>query len=317
MTLPYPLESALKSEQERCPQKALTEASNALTQLYRQPSPSIRLDSEALQTAYLTVRMPATFAVVSRVLHELQSDPSLSIKSLLDLGSGPGTVLWAAEQEIASLESAYFIEQSSAFIAVAKRLATHLPRPITCEWQQADINIVELARQYDLVTASYVVGELAEQSLQVFLEKAWHTAAQTLVIIEPGTPHGFQRILACREWLIAAGAHIAAPCPHQQRCPMQGTERWCHFSQRLPRSPLHRTTKGGSLGYEDEKYSYLIATKSAVETPKARVVGNPRKHSGHLTVDLCTAEGIVKRTFSRREGALYKTAQKLSWGDKI
>lgn len=317
MTLPQFLEQAIKNEGERIPQKELTRASEELSLLYQNPSPSIRLTGDAIHSAYLAVRMPATFAVVTRVLQEMNHRHATPIKTLIDIGSGPGTVLWAAEELLPSLESARLIEQNPSFIAIAKRIAEHLPRPIQCQWDQASITGTFPDSRFDLVTASYVIGELAEAELIPLLEKSWKATGQALVIIEPGTPRGYERILMAREWLITAGAHIAAPCPHQNKCPMAGTDRWCHFSQRLQRTSLHRTAKGASLGYEDEKYSYLIALKSVVENPSARAVGHPRKHSGHLNVDLCTADGIVQKTFSRRDGPLYKTAQKLSWGDPL
>ena len=61
----------------------------------------------------------------------------------------------------------------------------------------------------------------------------------TLLIIEPGTPAGYARMIALRSQLIASGAHVAAPCPHQAPCPL-ATPDWCHFAQRLPRSRAHK-----------------------------------------------------------------------------
>ena len=43
-----------------------------------------------------------------------------------------------------------------------------------------------------------------------------------------------------------AGAHVVAPCAHDKRCPMDGTDRWCHFSQRLQRPDTQRAVKGGA-----------------------------------------------------------------------
>jgi ribosomal protein RSM22 (predicted rRNA methylase) len=96
---------------------------------------------------------------------------------------------------------------------------------------------------------------------------------------------------------------------------------WCHFSQRMERTSLHRQLKGGELGHEDEKFSYLIAAKadavSADAAPiPARIVRHPGKHSGHVQLSLCTPQGgIETRTVTRSSKSIYKLARKAEWGD--
>jgi len=60
-----------------------------------------------------------------------------------------------------------------------------------------------------------------------------------------------------------AGAHVVAPCPHDGRCPMDGTDSWCHFAQRFRRTTALKRTKtlqGGKKprDYQDERFSYVI-----------------------------------------------------------
>ena len=91
---------------------------------------------------------------------------------------------------------------------------------------------------------------------------------------------------------------------------------WCHFSQRVERTSQHRQLKGGALGYEDEKFSYLIAAKNAAPSTGARIVRHPGKHSGHVKLALCTAQGqIENRTITRSSKEAYKRARKAEWGD--
>lgn len=90
---------------------------------------------------------------------------------------------------------------------------------------------------------------------------------------------------------------------------------WCHFSARVERSSLHRRLKGGTLGHEDEKFSYVAATKHAFPFPASRVLREPVRHSGHVILKLCTEEGVKQPTISKKMGELYKQARKVEWGD--
>ena len=38
---------------------------------------------------------------------------------------------------------------------------------------------------------------------------------------------------------------MVAPCPHDGKCPMDGTQSWCHFVQRFKRTAQQRTAKVG------------------------------------------------------------------------
>jgi ribosomal protein RSM22 (predicted rRNA methylase) len=74
--------------------------------------------------------------------------------------------------------------------------------------------------------------------------------------------------------------------------------------------------KGGSLGYEDEKFSYLVAGKADAPPNAARIVRHPGKHSGHVQLVLCTTQGQIEtRTVARSSKAAYKLARKAEWGD--
>ncbi|HEY2913818.1 MAG TPA: small ribosomal subunit Rsm22 family protein, partial [Candidatus Angelobacter sp.] len=169
---------------------------------------------------------------------------------------------------------------------------------------------------HDLVVISYTLGELPQAAAEAVLNKALKCAGKFLVLIEPGTRRGFAAIDAARSSLIANKATIIAPCPHHFTCPMAAAGDWCHFSQRVERTSQHRQLKGGALGYEDEKFSYLIAAKDYLPSPAARIVRHPGKHSGHVQLALCTAEGkIENRTITRSSKEAYKRARKAEWGE--
>jgi ribosomal protein RSM22 (predicted rRNA methylase) len=181
-------------------------------------------------------------------------------------------------------------------------------------WKIEDVVQSQEFGAYSLVILSYMIGELANESLELLLQKAWDSASEVLVVIEPGTMHGFERIRKAREWLIKQGGFLVAPCPHHGACPIPKGD-WCHFSVRLERSSLHMVLKDASLGYEDEKFSYVVASKKPVELPQARILRHPQHHSGHIDLTLCAQEGLIKKTVSKRHGEAYKKARKAEWGD--
>ena len=139
-----------------------------------------------------------------------------------------------------------------------------------------------------------------------------------LVVVEPGTTAGYERILLARDSVIRAGGSVLAPCPHDNACPLPAGD-WCHFSVRLARTRSHRAAKGAERGFEDEKLSYVALTRFPQPQTRAsaRVLRRPELHRGHVVLELCATNGLERRTVSRKDGQLYKQARKLSWGDAL
>ena len=103
-----------------------------------------------------------------------------------------------------------------------------------------------------------------------------------LVLVEPGTPRGSKLIRRARALILDAeqnkarnkrsehgedadnsfDAHVVAPCQHDKVCPMDGLEgsTWCHFSQRVKRTEMHRQMlpRGRGPQHQDERFSYVV-----------------------------------------------------------
>lgn len=321
MRLPEYLSTAVAQFGSGTVSSAVAAASRELTQRYKNASfTSPAVNSSADRSAYLAVRFPATFAVNMRVLSELRRlAPEAKVSSLLDLGAGPGTSLFAAAEVFSELASATLVEADPQWLRLGKQLAERSPHATVrnAQWRQRDLrDAVEFAVS-DVVIISYALGELASSTLEQVLRRAWRTAKSFLVLIEPGTKRGFAAINTARSLLIDQGAGILAPCPHREVCPMAAAGDWCHFSQRLERTAEHRRIKGALLGYEDEKFSYVIATRLELSPAQARIVRHPQKHSGHVQLDLCTKEGLLeKTTVARSDKGAYKRARQSDWGDQ-
>jgi ribosomal protein RSM22 (predicted rRNA methylase) len=274
--------------------------------------------SSAEMHAYLATRVPATFAATRRVLAELAPlRPGWAPASLLDLGAGPGTATWAAADAFGALERAVLVESDPEMAALGTRLSKMAGAGLGTgiEWAVGDAATLPLPPS-DLVIAAYVLGELGNDRQLSALERWWEAARDELVLVEPGTPAGFERLRVARSALVYWGAQVTAPCPHDGRCPMEGPD-WCHFAVRLERSALHRDLKAGRLGYEDEKFSYLAVSPPRPRSPIARLVRSPRPHKGHVRLVVCQADGLVERVISRRDGEVYKQARAARWGDRI
>ena len=182
-------------------------------------------------------------------------------------------------------------------------------------WAQTDLGQPWRASSHDLVTLAYVLGELPQANHAALLKQLWPLAGEMLVIIEPGTPRGFELIRTVRAQLIELGAQIVAPCPHALACPMANND-WCHFSQRIERTKIHRTVKGAELGYEDEKFSYLAVSRQPAAPIAARVLRHPQNQPSRITLELCTPAGLQTRAISKRD-LDWRKARGLDWGDAL
>ena len=309
--LPEALQLGIERELLTLNRTRLARAAEQISANYQRGQFTGALNSPEARAAYLLTRLPATFAANVFVFRETAAIvPDLAPATLLDLGSGPGTAMWAAREVWPTLAEFTLIESHRDFQQLGERLASGIP---AVSRVNADVSAIPQIPPADLVVLSYSLGEL--KSPNDVLAKAWRATKKALIIIEPGTPRNFALVAAIRTQLIGAGAHIIAPCPHANGCPMATNSDWCHFAVRVERSADHRRLKGGTLGYEDEKFSYLAFSKSPVKPAEARIVRHPSIHGGHIQLTLCATEGLKQQTVTRSDKQLFRAARKAEWGD--
>jgi ribosomal protein RSM22 (predicted rRNA methylase) len=92
---------------------------------------------------------------------------------------------------------------------------------------------------------------------------------------------------------------------------------WCHFTQRLPRSRVHKQLKAAELPYEDEKFIYVALSRAPVTRRPVRVLAQPELTKIAIAAKLCTPQGIERVIAPRRDKPAYARFRKLSWGDAI
>ncbi|MFJ2894842.1 small ribosomal subunit Rsm22 family protein [Streptomyces sp. NPDC087218] len=313
------LRAALAGLLDGLPPRQAARAVDRLIANYRGTTPT---DAPVLRdrsdvAAYAAYRMPATFEAVRSALDALrEAAPDWAPATHTDVGGGTGAAGWAVAGAWEGTRTTV-LDWSEPALALGRELAelSGAPALRAVEWRRARIGEGPGLAAADLVTVSYVLKELTADTRAALVDAA-AAAAQAVVVVEPGTPDGYARVIEARDRLIAAGLTIAAPCPHSAACPIEPGTDWCHFSARVSRSSLHRQVKGGSLPYEDEKFSYVVATRFEAGPVRERVVRKPQIRKGQVLLDLCTRDEALRRsTVTKRHGGLYRAARDVAWGD--
>lgn len=269
--------------------------------------------------AYAVSRMPATYCAVYTALESMCKRYSGQIHSLLDFGSGTGAVSWAAD-ELFELDHIACVEREQYMINAAKKIMDYGgSEPLKhTTWVHASVTSeLPQIENCDLVTASYIMNELQEKDKNVFLNHVWNHAGDVIMIIEPGTTAGYHNILMAREYFLHRGASVIAPCIHNGTCGL-GENDWCHFSCRLQRNKIQKFVKNGDAPYEDEKFSYIIVSKSVVEANQdMRIIRHPIINKGYVDLKVCSSDGIRDVKVTARDKALFKIVKKANWGETV
>jgi ribosomal protein RSM22 (predicted rRNA methylase) len=308
----------------------LSRAAGDLSTKYRQQqerrAPVARSQSEIV--AYAATRLPATFAAISAVLHEIRDlRPDWRPRTLLDLGAGPGPGLWSAAASWPSLERAVAVDVEGRMLALGQRLAGAAPHTAvrSARWVRASVADPPPDGPHDLVLLSYVLGELDAAGRDRAVDHAADATAEAAgltIVVEPGTPEGYARVLSARERLLGRGGTVVAPCPHDGPCPLAGAD-WCHFAVRLPRMAAHRAAKHADLGYEDEKYSYVAVSRSPsapnreAPSPWVRVLRHPQIRPRLVRLALCAPDGLRSTVVTRSDRERFRLARKVPWGGRF
>jgi ribosomal protein RSM22 (predicted rRNA methylase) len=310
------LREAIYSVIDHSRRQGLSEASQRLSQRYRSPHADDRLVKTDVEAeAYVAARLPATFTALTHVFKAAMSlEPRFSPSSQLDLGAGTGAAAWAATAMWPSLKEITLLENDERMLQLGRRLHAADPRTgdaAVWRWQQNDLTRASF-KTHNLVTVSYALGELNTKLAISAARSAWEATGGLLVIVEPGTTIGFSLIREIRGVLIEDGAALLAPCPHDRPCPITEHD-WCHFAARVQRSALHRQLKSGKHPYEDEKFSYLVFSRTPVERAPARVLRHPDYPPKQINFVACTGTGIRNVHLSKSHPA-FMPARKLGWG---
>lgn len=316
MDIPQKLKEVIEEVSRGSKYSNIIEESQKISKMYRENEGKgkkmVTQQSEAM--AYSISRMPSTYCAVYSALSQAIKNHNGEIKTILDIGAGTGAATWAVSN-LLDVNKITCLEREKAMREIGSKLMDGEFKNV--EWKEFDLNKDEIDERADLVVTSYVINELNQQDREKAILKMWNATKQILLIIEPGTPEGFKHILQARNILLEQNANIIAPCSHNGKCPINPEDDWCSFYVRVARSGLQRQAKKGELGYEDEKFSYIAFSKESSVNSQSRILRHPQINSGYVKLKICTENGVEEKTYSKKDGEIYKKARKLNAGDTI
>ncbi|GHO97202.1 ribosomal small subunit Rsm22 [Reticulibacter mediterranei] len=338
LSLPYQLETAIESTLQNVPASKWKSVAKALSERYRtqrtgKESALARGFDEAL--GYAAIILPAAYAQLSGAMTAVRERvPGWQPVSMLDIGSGPGTALWAATEQWPTLQKLTAWERESAFIDLGRQLArTSEKQALTStSWQrvvldkklvdgQQAINTVEkkLAGQvesYDLVVFGHVLNELPEALRKDIVALAWQRCSGVLLIVEPGTSAAFPIVKAMRDYLLDLDARTLAPCAHDRPCSLLND--WCHFPQRLERPSFQRRAKEASAGWEESKFSYAAMARFPADTAIwGRLIHQPHKQKNMVSLAVSSTDGILDLQILKKHREAFRQASDYGWGEVV
>lgn len=287
--------------------KGLKKEYKELSLRYRSNDKNKSVASTNQATSYAMGRMPATHEVCKKVFSELIN---FTFSSATDLGAGTGASALAI-CDILNINQITCLEYSNEMLNIGKFLTEDYKN---INWQKFNALTNDIPNA-DLITCSYMINEV-EEHLEKICQKLFSSFNKALVVIEAGTPHGFELIKKVRDLAIKNNLNIFAPCSSNKPCQIEKND-WCAFTCRIPRTKLLQQIKQGTLSYEDENYSYLIITKESMDNNSYRVLRHPEILKGHINLKVCKNCNIENLTITKSMGEKYKLAKKLNSGDKF
>ncbi len=301
---PRPPPDSLLPDELREVAAAVTRLSTGLTR-ERELAGARYLDDERLLGAYLLFYWPISYLQARGVLSELPRPPH----TVLDLGSGPGPLAFAALDAGAAQVTAG--DRSKQALAAARELSRLSGEPLaTRDWNPTQgrplSELTAGGRAPDAILMGHVLNELWKGEGQAEKRAALLTQALallapggSLVIIEPALRDTSRALLEVRDLLVAKGAAVRAPCLWRGACPaLTKPSDWCHAERPIAPPPLvAQIGKAAGLRKEAVKMSYLVLAPPGepwAEPPPGRVfrvVSEPLAGKGRLRYMGCGPEG--------------------------
>uniref|UniRef100_A0A673B0Z8 Ribosome assembly protein METTL17, mitochondrial n=1 Tax=Sphaeramia orbicularis TaxID=375764 RepID=A0A673B0Z8_9TELE len=309
---------------------------------------------EDLGVVYMAARLAGAYAAVRRALNEIKKrDSCFTPHSLLDFGSGLGTVVWASHSCWGdSLKEMVCVDSSGPMNTLAERLLKgddergepHIKHVYFRQFLPVSPKV-----QFDVVVAAFTLSELPNvKDREDAVFTLWRKTSSYLVLVENGTKEGHQMLMEARDTLLNRRLSLTPDqrrcacfkpshsvfwpclfltvfflqCPHELMCPKLAHAPIvpCNFQQMYHPLPLP-----GHNEQLMEKFSYLILTRAdqaKVETQRdvewARLIAPVQPRSRHVHCRMCCPDGQLQHLVvtARKHGSgqlFYSCSLVYSW----
>lgn len=262
------------------------------------------MDDPKLLGAYLLYYWPNSYA---QARHALRSAMSAGkVASVLDLGSGPGPVAFAALD--AGARTATIADRSEPALELARKLAAERGESLsTRSWKAANQPVPDGV--YSMVTMSHLVNELwigqedAVNRRAGLIERAFQHVEPggRVLVIEPALRETSRGLLEVRNLLATKGIVPVAPCLFRGSCPaLEKESDWCHSEVAWDAPALMADiAKAASLHKEALKMTAITFMRES-EAPAApcdgnvfRIVSEPLASKGRQRFMGCGPQGRI------------------------
>jgi ribosomal protein RSM22 (predicted rRNA methylase) len=223
------------------------------------------LSDPRLVSAYTAFYFTTNYPKLAASLNWLSSIEREELNSyqLIDVGAGPGTLSLAWREIFNS--SPIMLESSPLMREQASNLFKAL-------YQEEACFDISKAQERKLLLFSHSLNEMGAAAGIDYVEQV---KPQKVWLMEPGTKESFKVALEFRDQLIRKGFSLIFPCPSSSRCPMQGSEDWCHQYLKVTHDPeVERLTQ---LAQKDRRSLPMVVmmfekSHGSMEKDQARIV---------------------------------------------
>ncbi|XP_060589043.1 methyltransferase-like protein 17, mitochondrial [Ruditapes philippinarum] len=286
---------------------------------------------------YMASRLTLNYTVLYRIFYEINKlDKDFSPHAVLNVGSGTGSAVWAANKIWADEVYEYYNVDTSTYMndLARKLLSKDIRNPLELvmngvNFRQSLPSPKHKENKFPLVVSAYLLLEQPSMEERLnLISLLWDLTDNYLVLVEHGTTAGYQLILEAREMIFKLRAeypeiegHVFSPCTHEKVCPkLQLWKSPCTFSIEYRRLNIDEEFGQGDSKLL-ERYSYVVLKKGKKKEDKRfpRLTGVLHK-TNHSHCHLCCPDGTLRQfvfTEQKPSRNLFKCIKRCSPGDFI